>query len=266
MRLDLFPLHTVLFPQMQLPLHIFEARYRVMIRACIDEERPFGVALIRSGEEVGGPAEPHAVGTTARITRHEALPDGRMNIKAVGEERFRIDEMEQREPHLMASVTLDAMPVTDPREMAALAASVRGDYRKALRLTLELQGAYGTHEELPRDPERFAYFIAAALPATGQHAPALARIIERRSAARERGQAHAPAAARPEPAPNQSAHDAPELGCGLRGCLPGCARWVQPSRRAINLRCTHPSLRCLRMDPVVLAQRSSSIQPGEGHE
>ncbi len=77
-----------------------------------------------------------------------------------------VTEVEQREPHLMASVTLDAMPVTDPREMAALAASVRGDYRKALRLTLELQGAYGTHEELPRDPERFAYFIAAALPAT----------------------------------------------------------------------------------------------------
>ena len=65
-----------------------------------------------------------------------------------------------------ASVTLDAMPVSDPREMAALAASVRDDYRKALRLTLELQGAYGTHEELPRDPERFAYFTAAALPAT----------------------------------------------------------------------------------------------------
>ena len=166
MRLDLFPLHTVLFPQMQLPLHIFEARYRVMIRACIDEERPFGVALIRSGEEVGGPAVPHAVGTTARITRHETLPDGRMNIEAIGEERFRIDELEQREPHLTASVTLEAMPVSDPREVAALAASVRDDYRKALRLTLELQGAYGTHEELPRDPERFAYFTAAALPST----------------------------------------------------------------------------------------------------
>ena len=58
------------------------------------------------------------------------------------------------------------MPVTDPREMAALASSVRDDYRKALRLTLELQGAFGTHEELPRDPERFAYFAASALPAT----------------------------------------------------------------------------------------------------
>ena len=166
MQLDLFPLHTVLFPHMRLPLHIFEPRYRVMIRACIDEERPFGVALIRSGEEVGGPAEPHAVGTTARITSHETLPDGRMNIEAVGEERFRIDALEQREPHLTASVTLDAMPVTDPRGMAAQAASVREDYRKALQLTLELQGAFGTHEELPRDPERFAYFTAAALPAT----------------------------------------------------------------------------------------------------
>ena len=166
MPLDLFPLHTVLFPQMRLPLHIFEPRYRVMMRACIDEDRPFGVALIRSGEEVGGPAEPHPVGTTARITQHETLPDGRMNIEAVGEDRFRIDALEQREPHLTASVTLDAMPVTDPREMAALAASVREDYRKALRLTLELQGAFGTHEELPRDPERFAYFTASALPAT----------------------------------------------------------------------------------------------------
>ena len=55
MQLDLFPLHTVLFPHMRLPLHVFEPRYRVMIRACIDEERPFGVALIRSGDEVGGP-------------------------------------------------------------------------------------------------------------------------------------------------------------------------------------------------------------------
>ena len=197
---------------MQLPLHIFEARYRVMIRACIDEERPFGVALIRSGEEVGGPAEPHAVGTTARITRHETLPDGRMNIEAIGEERFRIDELEQREPHLAASVTLDAMPVSDPREVAALAASVREDYRKALRLTLELQGAYGTHEELPRDPEALRLLHRGRPAVHGQHAPALARISERRPAAHERGQAHAPAAARPERPLGIPPKHAPELG------------------------------------------------------
>ena len=67
MRLDLFPLHTVLFPRMRLPLHIFEPRYRVMIRACIDGERPFGVTLIHSCEEVGG--APHVVGAAARTTR-----------------------------------------------------------------------------------------------------------------------------------------------------------------------------------------------------
>ena len=69
MRLDLFPLHTVLFPRMRLPLHIFEPRYRVMIRACIDGERPFGVTLIHSGEEVGGAAAPHVVRAAARTTR-----------------------------------------------------------------------------------------------------------------------------------------------------------------------------------------------------
>ena len=120
-----------------------------------------------------------------------------MNIEAVGEERFRIDALEQQEPHLTASVTLDAMPVTDPRQMASLAASVREDYRQALRLTLELQGAFGTHEELPRDPERFAYFTASALPATASTRPELARIAERGGAAGPRGQADAAAAARP---------------------------------------------------------------------
>ena len=69
MRLDLFPLHAVLFPRMRLPLQIFEPRYQVMIRACIDRERPFGVTLSHSGEEVGGAAAPHVVRAAARTTR-----------------------------------------------------------------------------------------------------------------------------------------------------------------------------------------------------
>ncbi len=56
MRLDRFRLHTVMIPRMRLPLHIFEPRYRVMIRVCIDGGRPFVVTLIHSGEEVGGAA------------------------------------------------------------------------------------------------------------------------------------------------------------------------------------------------------------------
>ena len=93
MELRLFPLQTVLFPGMRMPLHIFEERYKVMIRECIEEDAPFGVLLIRSGAEVGGSAIPCNVGTTARISQVEYLDDGRMNIFTMGESRFRVDHL-----------------------------------------------------------------------------------------------------------------------------------------------------------------------------
>ena len=67
--LPLFPLNVVLFPGMVLPLHIFEPRYREMVNYCLDEKKPFGVVLLREGEERGGPAIPYQVGTAARIMR-----------------------------------------------------------------------------------------------------------------------------------------------------------------------------------------------------
>ena len=84
MKLALFPLHTVLFPGMALPLHIFEPRYRQLVDHCLETNSAFGVVLIQSGREVGGPAIPHTIGTTARITAAERLPDGGLNIEAVG--------------------------------------------------------------------------------------------------------------------------------------------------------------------------------------
>ena len=65
--LPLFPLNTVLFPNMVLPLHVFEERYKLMINTCLAQDKPFGVVLIYSGTEAGGPAVPHSVGTVARI-------------------------------------------------------------------------------------------------------------------------------------------------------------------------------------------------------
>src|SRR3990172_3261195 len=103
-RLPLFPLRTVLFPGMPLPLRIFEERYRLMIGRCLEQRAPFGVVLIRSGEEVGGPAEPYDVGTTARIVRVQRLEDGRMNLVALGERRFRIVHLDRSEPHLSGDV------------------------------------------------------------------------------------------------------------------------------------------------------------------
>jgi Lon protease-like protein len=93
MELPIFPLkNVVLFPGMVLPLHIFEMRYREMINRVSTNASPFGVVLIDEGQEVGASASPHTVGTAARIARVERLDDGRMNITAVGTQRFRILE------------------------------------------------------------------------------------------------------------------------------------------------------------------------------
>src|SRR5207248_5482663 len=122
--LPLFPLNTVLFPGMPLPLHIFEERYKLMIGRCIEDERPFGVVLIQSGPEVGGPAVPHKVGTTAHIAAVKRADDGRMNLIAIGQERFQIREGVRQEPYLIARV--EALADKEPEaEAAPLAAEVR---------------------------------------------------------------------------------------------------------------------------------------------
>ena len=73
MELPIFPLNAVLFPGAAMPLHIFEERYKLMMGECLRERRPFGVALIRQGREVGEPAEPLDVGTIAQIAAVERL-------------------------------------------------------------------------------------------------------------------------------------------------------------------------------------------------
>src|SRR5438067_10321725 len=78
--LPLFPLNVVLFPRMPLPLRIFEDRYKEMIRRCLDNDQPFGVLLIRDGQEVGPPAIPEEVGTLARIRVVEQLDEGNLNL------------------------------------------------------------------------------------------------------------------------------------------------------------------------------------------
>src|SRR5579871_1485068 len=110
--LPLFPLHTVLFPQFTLQLHIFEARYKAMISSCIERNAPFGVVLIREGQETGPVAVPHDVGCMARILDFKQLEDGRLHLLAVGERRFRLLEYRETElAYLVGQVeTLEDIP------------------------------------------------------------------------------------------------------------------------------------------------------------
>jgi Lon protease-like protein len=99
--LPLFPLSTVLFPEGQLRLRIFEPRYLDMVRECTGKGSPFGVCLILEGQEVGAPATPAAVGTLARITDFFIDDDGILVIHAQGQERFRVQQVHLRDTGLV---------------------------------------------------------------------------------------------------------------------------------------------------------------------
>jgi uncharacterized protein len=88
--LPIFPLNTVLFPDTLLPLRIFEVRYMDMARACLRESTPFGVCLIREGQEVGAPAVPENIGCVARLEQPDMEELGILKVIAHGTERFRI--------------------------------------------------------------------------------------------------------------------------------------------------------------------------------
>ncbi len=160
-RIPLFPLNTVLFPRAPLRLHIFEERYKLMIGRCVDERAPFGVVLIRSGEEVGGRAEPYDIGTSARITHVQRLPDGRMNIHALGTRRFRILDLDQSEPYLQANVEELSSEDVDTPEAEADAQRVAALFSEQYRLLMAVTGQWVRSVGLPNEPDRLADLVAA---------------------------------------------------------------------------------------------------------
>ena len=159
--LPLFPLERVLFPGTSLSLHIFEPRYRNMIGRCIDQNAPFGVLLIKEGSEGGEPAIPHAVGTTARIVHVTRHPDGRMNIRARGEHRFRLVSLIQEQPHLVGRIEEIAedddhhLWLVDP----ALVAEVREEYGACICALVMLQGGWVRGVEALVDPVELSYSV-----------------------------------------------------------------------------------------------------------
>src|SRR5256885_3396588 len=89
-QVPVFPLKTVLYPGMLLPLRIFEVRYVDMAKACLRERSPFGVCLIKEGDEVGTPAVPEPIGCLARILEADVEELGIIKVVTEGLERFRI--------------------------------------------------------------------------------------------------------------------------------------------------------------------------------
>lgn len=164
--LPLFPLGSVLFPGMLLPLHIFEPRYRLMLQRSLQKDAPFGIVLIKNGVEVGGGAEPHRVGTTARVVGTTPLPGGRSFIIARGERRFEIDTIDaEREPYLVGDVRyLDEDAGADAEALADRAADAYGQYLTGiLAMSTEPHTATPLPEIREGSPSDVSYRIAGGL-------------------------------------------------------------------------------------------------------
>ena len=130
MQLPHFPLHTVLFPHLPLPLHIFEERYRVMATDLMADGSPYGgrlvVSMITAGPEVGGDATTQPIGTICEVHTAEQFADGRWMLILVGVARARLGAIDRSGPYAVVEVTEIGEPVGDvseqlvPRVQAAL--------------------------------------------------------------------------------------------------------------------------------------------------
>jgi Lon protease-like protein len=166
----MFPLGTVLLPFAHLPLHIFEPRYRALVKDCLAGDGRFGVVLIERGQEVGGGDVRFGVGTVARIMQTAELPDGRWLVDAVGAERFRVTEWLPEEPYPLALVEeLEDDPVDRDGEEEQEAAGRRTAVERLLRQVLALQVELGypapsAVRSLDQDPATAAYEAALLSP------------------------------------------------------------------------------------------------------
>ena len=163
MELPLFPLNSVLFPGATLPLHVFEERYKLMIGRCLQSGSPFGVLLIRSGNEVGEPAEPFEVGTTARIARVQHLDEGRMNLVCLGEQRFRLLKKLRDTPYLVAEVEPLDSTDAEGEDVAELAETVGALFAEYYRLYLAVSNQWARQIGMPGGAAELADFVGSRL-------------------------------------------------------------------------------------------------------
>jgi Lon protease-like protein len=160
----LFPLNAVLFPGAVLNLHIFEPRYKQMVSECLQGGEPFGVCLIREGDEAGDPnVMPYEVGTTAEIGDVTPLENGRYYISSVGRRRFKVERIVAREPFLTVEVSyIPEDEAQDPGAMDSLLLEIRAVFRDYLRLLVEFSGMHADID-LPEDPVDASFLIGDAL-------------------------------------------------------------------------------------------------------
>jgi Lon protease-like protein len=178
--IPLFPLNTVLFPFTPIRLFIFEERYKRMIQNCLDKDQAFGVVLIRRGVEAMGPlVEPYPIGTSAKITETQRLKDGRMNIVASGQERFRILSLDKDAlPYLVGQVAPYPLQGDDPASLATSGKQLSYWVRRYLRMLEQAGNTQLDLNQIPQDAVRMAYMAASLVQIPTQQKQQLLTIPE----------------------------------------------------------------------------------------
>jgi len=159
----MFPLGTVLFPYALLPLHVFEPRYRLMMRHVLDGDREFGVVLIERGSEVGGGDTRCNVASVARVVQAAELDDGRYAVATVGMRRVWVDRWLEDDPYPRAEV----VAFDDPPPTAADAEArdrVVDALARVADLARRIDPRIAEPPELDVDPVRASYEAAALAP------------------------------------------------------------------------------------------------------
>ncbi len=157
--LPLFPLRTVLFPGGRLQLRIFERRYLDLVRDCSRSGTVFGVCLIIDGEEVGSPAMPAPVGTSARIVDFDQLPGGLLGITVEGEQRFHAEGVRVRDNGLVTA-TVQWLPEAPVQPVAPEHSLLV----RLLETLFEHEGGPSDADQHMDDSDWVAYRLAERLP------------------------------------------------------------------------------------------------------
>ncbi|MBR8827649.1 MAG: LON peptidase substrate-binding domain-containing protein [Gomphosphaeria aponina SAG 52.96 = DSM 107014] len=157
--LPLFPLpEVVLFPGRPLPLHIFEYRYRIMMNTILDYDRRFGVLMVDPTQ-----GEIANVGCCAEVIHFQRLPDDRMKILTLGQQRFRVLDYVREKPYRVGLVEwIEDQPPT--QDLKPLADEVEKLLRDVVQLSAKLTDQkIELPEDLPGLPIELSYWIASNL-------------------------------------------------------------------------------------------------------
>jgi len=164
-RLPLFPLGTVVFPGMPLPLHIFESRYKKMIAACLEKESPFGVLLIREGTAVSDPnVTTHSIGCSVEIVNSQDLENGRLFIMSVGQQRFQLLSLKRDvQPYFVGDVEFLTYTQEDDSALATMTKQLHPLILEYLELLAKVGRIQFDPHRIPQEPQDLACLAASLL-------------------------------------------------------------------------------------------------------